>query len=114
MARWDSLFINELNHEYARYVESKDEEKFKEVLTEAFNSGSDFKVAYALGFVEWVRSQGVELNVELPEMVVLNPPVYPPVYMEPSFIKYLPEYIKQALPEFKKYGIVIRRVGDSA
>lgn len=114
MSRWNSLFVSEMNHEYRRFLETKDVENFIRVLKEALSSDNEFKVAYTNGFIEWLKESGVSLDIEVKSCVVLNPPVYPPLCMEPTFVKYLKEYINNSLPEFRKYGVIIQKVGDSA
>lgn len=115
MQKWNAIFVNELNHVYNRYRDNHDDTELRLFLEKAFTEGNEFCVAYACGFIDWLKNNsGVDLHVENRKECVLRPFVFPPMYLEPAFIKYMEEYIKTAVPEFRTYGIIIQKIGDAA
>ena len=113
MREWDALFVNELNHVYNRYIKTGDTTELCLFLNAAFTSDNEFRKAYACGFIDCLKSRGVNIEVENREDCVINPPMYPPMYLRPEFIKYLKYYISTGIPEFKAYGIILQKIGDA-
>lgn len=115
MGKWNPIFVNELNHVYNRYLLTSDTSELCLFLEKAFTGDDEFSVAYACGFIDWFKNkEDVDLRVENRKECILRPLIFPPMYLEPAFIKYVKEYIKTSVPEFRKYGIIIQKIGDAA
>lgn len=114
MARWNSLFVSEMNHTISRFNQSGDVEALTEKLNIGMTSEDEFCRAYTFGVIDWLKNKGVVLDIALREVVVLSPPALPPLYLEPAFVGKIGSYTERAIPEFKTYGVIIDTVGDSA
>ena len=114
MVKWDSVFVNEMNHVYNRYMATKDIDTLNNVLQRVTKDENDFHVAFANGMIDYLKNNGVQVSVEPNISCILNPAVMPGLYYKPSFVSKARDYIDQSIPEFKSYGVIIKKIGDSA
>lgn len=113
MARWNSLFVNEMSHAYKRLTDTGNVEDFKEYVDKMCKSYTgDFEQAYFAGLAEYVsKYNNITLNVDLEAKI--TPPAYPELYLTPKFLPYKSEYDDTVIDEFKKHGVMLRDLGDA-
>lgn len=106
---WDSVLVNEAVHNYKRYLDTKEEEKYKDMLCNGLSSDSAFERAFTAGVIEWLASRHFDITARIDSTAcTLAEPAFPKMYEHPTADV---SVLERALPEFRKYNVMIHYFG---